>query len=601
MNLSLLLRVPRPWQRTVLTFFISLSTLWSLGVILHPIDPPLVMWTERPMHERPDTTLLPEAEVVELASGGRTLHGYFVPSDPGAPLVLHLMGSGLSVLDPGWGLQSEDGFSVGWSSLSTGVRRLAEAGFASLAIDYTGVGRSEGSRSTAEFRADMRVMWEEALRRSDGNASRVLIRGTSLGALGAGVLLAEGARPQALLLHMPVLGETVVDHFAEGYLPAPLPALLTPLLAPEPLVDLRDVLRKSGVPTHLFLERGDELLPEQEADALSEAAFAVSGSSITWSEVSTNWMFGFFEEIDFAHHTVASMLSGVVSDGELALLRDHGAAPNARWRVESALDRAAPELREHFVAHAGATHRAHLERLCGERLLAHPDLLLAAALARTDPQVVVLLDNAWPSSLPGFLRGKTPAQQVALLDLHDPSGELPGDLFVQLASELWGPRNTLNRALTELRLQHARALWSGLDHPSHGFRAPFVQGSDAAGQLTGLGSPRAILNRLWERVREPSCRLHAEAEPRAHTEPALARRAQRVVLKACGIPDRVVDPSSVSSAVQAFDKGSWHDVDAREPWSELPVGQTIERVLISDAPDRHAALTAPWWVAHRAH
>jgi hypothetical protein len=78
---------------------------------------------------------------VELA-GGERLRGVFVPSDPGAPVVLHLLESSGSITSPFW--------FAGYGSL---LADLADLGFASLALDYRGRrDRRAGSRSRPRLR-----------------------------------------------------------------------------------------------------------------------------------------------------------------------------------------------------------------------------------------------------------------------------------------------------------------------------------------------------------------------------------------------------------------------------------------------------------------
>ena len=77
-----------------------------------------------------------DASIVEVpgaAESEPTLRGLYVPADEGAPLVVHF---------------AESGGSIPQSLHTRGqYRQLAELGFASLAVDYRGVGLSDGERS----------------------------------------------------------------------------------------------------------------------------------------------------------------------------------------------------------------------------------------------------------------------------------------------------------------------------------------------------------------------------------------------------------------------------------------------------------------------
>src|SRR6185369_9584719 len=109
---------------------------------------------------------------VEVEPGVR-LRGVFVPSDPGAPVVLHLLESGGSVT------------SVDFP-YSGVVAQLSDLGYASLILDYRGVGESDGERSVDHLRPDALAMWGEALRRAgaaDGAARCVVVRATSIGSV----------------------------------------------------------------------------------------------------------------------------------------------------------------------------------------------------------------------------------------------------------------------------------------------------------------------------------------------------------------------------------------------------------------------------------
>lgn len=100
--------------------------------------------------------------------GGRRerVHGWWIPAaQPGSPVALYLHG-------------------VRWS-LGNNLFRIARwhaLGFAMLAIDYRGFGRSDGALpSEAQIRADARAAWAELMRREPRREQR-FIYGHSLGA-----------------------------------------------------------------------------------------------------------------------------------------------------------------------------------------------------------------------------------------------------------------------------------------------------------------------------------------------------------------------------------------------------------------------------------
>jgi len=586
-------------RRRVMRFasraLVVLALLWVVGALTRPFEPPFVQWREHELPERPDPHVLPELELVELDSGGRTLRGWYVPADPGAPLVLHLMGSGLSVFDIGFGFQLGSG-SVGVARMSWGARQLTEGGFASLAVDYGGVGRSEGSRSLAQFRNDARSMWNEALRRVDGDPSRLLVRGVSLGSLGAGLLLAEGARPRAVLLHTPVLAETVVGHFARGIVPEPVAALALPLLGDGLAVDLCAAITDAGVPTALFLERDDELLPLEESLALSRAVSSTGGTSFADS-AARHWTFGALPDKPLVNHIHAAMRAAHITEAEAAVLSELGPGIDVRWRTARVLERALPELRAEFDAHADEAAHARLEDLAPLALLAHPDLLVAAALVGMDADAVAELDAAWPSALPPFLRDQPAAAMLRLLDLRDPSGDLPADLLVLLGRVLWDSGEAVTQRLTPLDFEDARALWAGMQWVDPRWNSPKLRWylADGSVRRTSMSLERGS---VWERLADQACREDAAGALDTRRRLAVARRAQRLVLKACGVPERLKSPASRISGLEALHEGRWVTVVLSEALVRSASDPVVLRFGFEPSPP-DPALSEPWWVANR--
>lgn len=147
------------------------------------------------------------AETVEVpVPDGSKLRGVFVPGDPGAPIVLHFLESGGSVAKGTHGFPS---YQV--------LCDLRACGFASLLLDYRGNGVSTGVLSPVNLREDAELMWREALRRAGGDATRVVVRSLSIGALPAASLIDDGAAPRAIFLLAPVRAETAVGHYIDGH------------------------------------------------------------------------------------------------------------------------------------------------------------------------------------------------------------------------------------------------------------------------------------------------------------------------------------------------------------------------------------------------
>lgn len=196
------------------------------------------------------------------------LRGVFVPGQPGAPVVLHLLEAMASV---SLGCLPEDrelggcGFPVLWD--------LQGLGYASLMVDYRGVGASTGSRHIDHLVEDARAMWGEAVARAGGDAQRVVVRSTSLGTIGAADLILQGRRPGLWLMFAPIYGETVASNVLHASLSAPVAWLADSLSRSVSTVSLDAAVAAAGCPTVGFLHdnRKDVFLSPLEHDRLQEA------------------------------------------------------------------------------------------------------------------------------------------------------------------------------------------------------------------------------------------------------------------------------------------------------------------------------------------
>src|SRR5688572_14866681 len=133
----------------------------------------------------PYTTLYPPGTEIRPVSkpDGQWLAGLHVPAGPGAPLVLHLSDSS----------GSPAGACTDFGVLALQLREL---GFASLFVDYTGVGLSAGERSVKNLGPDAEAAWSAALKLVEGDPGRVIVRAISIGTIAAAKLLEAGARPR---------------------------------------------------------------------------------------------------------------------------------------------------------------------------------------------------------------------------------------------------------------------------------------------------------------------------------------------------------------------------------------------------------------------
>jgi uncharacterized protein len=181
---------------------------------------------------------------VELrAADGSAMRGVYVPADPGAPLCLHLMGSSDTVASERFPQQPL-------------LSQLRDLGVASLMVDYRGVGASDGERHVDHLEQDARVIWQEALRRVDGEERRLVLRCTSIGTVAAAQLLERGARPAAVVLIAPILPDTVVERYARVEHGWYGPWLARALFRPVADVDVLAALERARLP--LLVSSSDE-------------------------------------------------------------------------------------------------------------------------------------------------------------------------------------------------------------------------------------------------------------------------------------------------------------------------------------------------------
>ncbi|MEM8709588.1 MAG: hypothetical protein AAGG01_01435, partial [Planctomycetota bacterium] len=231
------------------------------------ITPPVVAEAHVDGWTLGESTYPRDGTVVEVRGAGEdapVLRGLFVPSDRGAPIVVHFAESGGSITSS---LHRRDQYAA-----------LSELGFASLAIDYRGVGLSDGKRSPQRLDEDALAIWEHALQLVDGDASRLVIRGTSLGTVAASSLLARGVTPGAVIAFAPVRPETVARRYGYAVFWDPLVWLVAPLLARFSEGDPLEWLTRPGVPRLVVASPRDELLGERDFGRLSEGVEASGGT-----------------------------------------------------------------------------------------------------------------------------------------------------------------------------------------------------------------------------------------------------------------------------------------------------------------------------------
>lgn len=224
--------------------------------------------------------LPPGTERVEVAVDGEVLRGIYVPGEPGAPLVLHMleaMGSATLGCLPEVVDCDSCGHPVLW--------QLQGLGYASLMIDYRGVGASSGSRHVDHLIPDAVAMWSEAVRRVGGDEKRIVLRTTSLGTIGASHLVLAGHRPRCWIANAPIDPRTVADNVLYAALWSPIAFLATVVATDVADVDPYAALASKEVPKLCFLNSDDDPFVRAAELARFRAAVASgSGYCVTLNE-----------------------------------------------------------------------------------------------------------------------------------------------------------------------------------------------------------------------------------------------------------------------------------------------------------------------------
>lgn len=381
--------------------------------------------------------LPPGTEIVEVSVAGETLRGVYVPGEPGAPLVLHLleaMGSAtLGCLPEVFGSAS-CGHPVLW--------QLQGLGYASLMLDYRGVGASSGSRHVDHLVPDSMAMWEAAMARVERDPQRIILRTNSLGTVGACHLLEAGARPACWVAIAPIDPRTVADNLLYGSLWSPIAWLATVLATTVADFDPCRALAIGDIPKLCFVPAaGDQFVRDDELDRIRDAIEAGGGA---WATLNQNHI-----DCAGAGHWLLPL--------ERRLLRSlHGALAPTTEREQRM---------------AGGEHPLSRRSAARLRLLASanecdPDLALAAAECHLPPSSMM----RWVPWLDRFrsLNGwqHTRERWLDILTLRDDDGPLCSDVVVSASPWLLGletqgrdlPTDTMASLMQKGRLKDVHEL-----------------------------------------------------------------------------------------------------------------------------------------------
>ena len=224
-----------------------------LGCLLLPA--PVCAALEHMFLYFPDTAIIMTPASMRLqfedvsfkAADGTKLHGWYLPGEPGQPLVLFCHGNAGNI-----------------SHRVDNLRLLRELGLAVFIFDYRGYGQSAGKANEEGTYSDMRgaLNW---LQKQGWTPDRMIYFGRSLGA-GVALQLALEQPPAGLVLESPF---TSIKAMGQQHYP------LLWLLAGWALEARYDNLTKIGqlkVPLLIFHGERDEIVPAQMGRQLFQAA-----------------------------------------------------------------------------------------------------------------------------------------------------------------------------------------------------------------------------------------------------------------------------------------------------------------------------------------
>lgn len=477
-----------------------------------------------------------DASIVEVPGATEsepTLRGLFVPSDEGAPLVVHFAESGGAV------------------SISPHNRRqyrqLAELGFASLAVDYRGVGFSDGKRSPACLDEDALRVWNHALGLVDGDEQRIVLRGCSIGVIAMSSLLKNGANPRGVVAFAPVRPQTVVARYGYAvFWDLPVWFAIRFVRSFSEGDPLKWIPRSEGFKL-VSMGPGDELLGKKEYEDLKSAVeqaggvVRVAGSSDT---TVVQWNGGMTLAELAGHVSLAERSYSVRPPESDLLLTQFQDVPRLDLRRAQVFAEGQSEAASEVRGNPGKL--ASLDHILRSYRNAPADLSLAAASVFDESEMELCFD--WFFSRSGeareSLKGRSFGELRELLNLEDPGGALPLPIVTH-ASQIIGEDfdREGNRRWDKQRLAALAQALLGREVPGQ------VLGEGVPNdQVTGGWGFRIQANgrlEFWEYADDPSGRLTTstntgvrnllaamEKDRNSHSEEEFFRRFLRCLEKA---------------------------------------------------------------------
>lgn len=495
---------------------LRLAVLLALACCGACFAPPAVLPAERGDLSKVLRELPGGTRIVEIpAEDGALLRGVFVPAEAGAPICVHLFGATDTVAAHNYPQRHL-------------LRELRELGVASLMLDYRGVGVSDGERHVDHLRGDALALWNEALRRADGDAGRVALRATSLGTIAAAELLALGIRPAGIVLIAPVLPGTVVERYARvehGWYGPPLAKLLFRAVSD---VDVIAQLRTAGVPVLARASDGDRFIGDDERAALRACVECLPRSH--WASETGGHYFSALQgrgvpaaEIEFWRATIGTRVDAMTRF--------------LQWRAR--LDEA-----DFGRVSAAPDALARFRELATYKLYGDPARFAAAALEFPTTELArrfltafeaAQIPKRWPehASVDDWCR---------MLSSADPAGELSIDWWVDTLECVASVRRSRRAAVFQ---PDAAQIAAQIDGWRVGSVLEFEYSYDAGGET---GSFRIDVgaqgNALFARLPPIDAR----------------RQLLRVYLRALEIPARLSSAADGTPTVEAWLGGAWHAV-----------------------------------------
>ncbi len=492
---------------------LALALLSTLGACMAP---PVLKPLPKPDLDAALALYPPNTRRIEIeAEDGDKLRGVFVPAGENAPVVLHLLGSAQS---PAFLALPLD--AITWN--------LADHGYASLMVDYAGIGASSGEAHADNLGRDAWLMWSKALELANGAPQRVVVRATSLGAIACALALERGARPGAILLVAPVFPDSVVGRFARDNFGVLAQAFAALAYRPVARVDVLRQLRESGAPLAARVFREDNWVTKNEFGELKDAV--LSAPQHSWFEQDGD-------------HVGGVVFSTTLSDAERAWLASiEGLAPVVSRNVEAAPAELSDAARRALEQDAAAS--ARFAELAQRFALVRAEHLAAAALEHRDLERAAELIESFR---------------------HDPGREAQFERLRARYSTRGDRAEALVDALAALQIVSGSQLQRGL-----------------ALDLSGWDDPKRLPKLLGETTRS-----HPVLERRlrstvlggvatatftatrlaqlARSDYELRRLLARAALKLADIPERVVAADTGTPTLEHLDGETWRALDLGAP------------------------------------